>query len=251
MCVGGTEGIQHRTLENFEKDGTPHRNVENILKNKFVLGSVRNPWDWYISLWAFGCSQKGGLYDRLTNKQLLRAIKNILKHFDFFEMRKLFTNWKELYRDSENPDLFRKWIRKLYDRNLTSQLDEGYACHSTSKFAGFMTYRYGYFFLKNFTSDQGKRLDSFEELEEFDRKNNILDGIIIMDNLENDFLREIASAGYKVNEDMIKIVNDFGKKKSNTSNHQHTSFYYDEETMNLVAENEKLIIKKYGFEFPR
>lgn len=237
LCVGGKEVGLHNTLENYETD-------------KFILGSVRNPWDWYVSLWAFGCSQRGGIYKSLVKKNYLRAFKNILTDFDFTGMRKIFTNWEKLYKDSENPVLFRRWLKNIYDRDFSGQFPEGYAGHPTSRFIGLMTYRYAYFFIKNFLSDQGDRFSSFKKLEEFERDNNILDGIIITDNLEKDFLKALESAGYEIDDKIFKIVNDFGQIKSNTSKHMSTGFYYDDETMNLVANNEKLIIDKYRFIFP-
>ena len=24
----------------------------------FIIGSIRNPWDWYVSLWAYGVTQR-------------------------------------------------------------------------------------------------------------------------------------------------------------------------------------------------
>ena len=34
----------------------------NVPQNgRLVLGSIRNPYDWYLSLWAYGCAGKGEL----------------------------------------------------------------------------------------------------------------------------------------------------------------------------------------------
>lgn len=38
-------------------------------QNKMIVGSIRNPWDWYVSMWAYGCDRKGLLYKRLTSRK--------------------------------------------------------------------------------------------------------------------------------------------------------------------------------------
>ena len=42
-------------------------NWENA--GKFVVGSIRNPWDWYVSLWAYGVGGQGAIRAR-THKGL-------------------------------------------------------------------------------------------------------------------------------------------------------------------------------------
>ena len=37
-------------------------------RSKFVIGSVRNPWDYYVSLWCFGCQKGGGTRKRSTQR---------------------------------------------------------------------------------------------------------------------------------------------------------------------------------------
>ena len=34
--------------------------------DKHVVGSIRNPWDWYVSQWSYGCAGRGALRNRLT-----------------------------------------------------------------------------------------------------------------------------------------------------------------------------------------
>ena len=54
--IGGEQVGKHNRLPaRLESEG------------RLIVGSVRNPWDWYVSLWAFGCEQCGGLADRLTS----------------------------------------------------------------------------------------------------------------------------------------------------------------------------------------
>ena len=45
-----------------------------INSDAYFLSSIRNPWDWYLSLWTFGVQGNGGLMHRLTNKNLYGAL---------------------------------------------------------------------------------------------------------------------------------------------------------------------------------
>src|SRR5690606_10461451 len=36
--------------------------------DRFFLGSVRDPWEWYISLWAYGCDRKGVVFGTVTKR---------------------------------------------------------------------------------------------------------------------------------------------------------------------------------------
>src|SRR5688500_14845666 len=35
---------------------------------RYFLGSVRDPWDWHISLWAYGCDNKGDFHSNVTTQ---------------------------------------------------------------------------------------------------------------------------------------------------------------------------------------
>jgi hypothetical protein len=43
-----------------------------------ILGSIRNPYDWYVSLWSYGCIGKGAIHSRLTNSRG-SAIRRLLR----------------------------------------------------------------------------------------------------------------------------------------------------------------------------
>ena len=49
-------------------------------ESKIKMGNVRNPWDWYVSLWAFGCMKKGGLFDKVIGDINLLNLYGIKKY---------------------------------------------------------------------------------------------------------------------------------------------------------------------------
>ena len=78
-----------------------------------IVGAIRNPYAWYVSLWAFVCSGKGAL---------LNSIKSINK------------NIMELYNNNNSVSNFGKWLKfvmnKYHHDNkeglLTKQLKDMY-----------------------------------------------------------------------------------------------------------------------------
>ncbi len=225
----------------------------------FVLGSIRNPWDWYVSLWSYGCKNKGGLYQRLTHRTNLLYRIRLLKtspfsnygHFlkgavsSFFKPK---YKWKEVYTDANNPFLFQSWLKMLLDPKRKYDLCELYAESKLCPNYGFLTYRYMNMFCKKREwLYLGKRNLSLEDIEFYNKKNNIVDYFIHIENLEDDFVKAITKAGYSLEPEVKnKILN---KDKSNTSTRQSYIYYYDKQAVKLIEEKEAFIIKTHGYSF--
>ena len=85
-----------------------HDQISNDLLNskKLKIGSIRNPLDWYISLWSFEClmKKKDPLYSNLTslrvNPKRFSKIKNN-------KIKKLVCLFDQFKKDiSQNKDLY-------------------------------------------------------------------------------------------------------------------------------------------------
>lgn len=254
--IGGKQIGKHNWLEDYQTQ-------------KLICGSIRNPWDWYVSLWAFGCIGEGYLHTRVIFPDFLKfpvMLKSKLrstygpylsKNLQFSDLSSHFKNeinkpinlWRKSYNDNENPECFRTWLKLIYDKKRFRDFNEGYSESSINIFAGLMTYRYCNFFLKDFFKTKNfKGIGTIEELEKFDRTNNILDFVIKVESLENDFIQILEKSGYNINQETKNQILQSGK--TNKSKHNKTSHYYDQETINLVAEKEKFIIKKYNYKPP-
>jgi len=230
------------------KQYTKHGRIPPFLleQNKYIIGSVRNPWDWYVSLWAFGCQHNGGFYDRLTSRSitgnylLMCPFKSILASIN--EIIKPTRQWQKLYRDHNNPDLFRNWIKLIFNPKRRLDLKEKYGFSPISKHSGFFTYRYIYLYSKDLKNIYSKRhVGTVEKLIEFDKNHNILDDVIHNENLEDDFIRILDKIGCIIDEEKKNII--YSSNKSNISKRSKTKYYYNDETKNLVGKNEQLIIK--------
>jgi hypothetical protein len=231
-------------------------------RNVLFLGSVRNPYDWYLSLWGFGCDGKGGVFSGVTGKgskklrglgwktnprkALFSALNNVLNQ-GRIEKKK----WAALYKDVDDPFLFRKWLKFMNDSDCIADVGEGYSEWTGSNIAGLMTFRYLKLFCST-TADNAKlrALSSLEQIIEFERENLIINKFIRQESLELDMSNFLESIGAMSSTDSKELLSS--KQKSNTSSRKRDlRFYYDQESIELVARREKMIIDKFGYSFPK
>ncbi|HET6592802.1 MAG TPA: hypothetical protein VFG48_07790, partial [Xanthomonadales bacterium] len=102
-----------------------HSRLEHDAGGRCVIGSVRNPWDWYVSLWAYGCAGRGKVRRYLTQpfpRMAFRLLKKNAMHPGAWpkvasklaaHARNDPANWRRLYASAEDPALFREWLRLL------------------------------------------------------------------------------------------------------------------------------------------
>lgn len=96
------------------------KNIKNIAitKNMIIMGNIRNPYTFYVSLWAFSCIHKKGHYNLIRNK---------------------YPQYLYLYSDPYNVQNFRKWLKLM----LTGAFkDEDFAKYMTNHNIGLITSRF-------------------------------------------------------------------------------------------------------------
>ena len=228
--------------------------------DRVIVGSVRNPWDWYVSLWAFGCSGRGSVFDKTTRpaksaKTLARSVASALPHPGrtmrsvraWRETRERdYERWRRLYGDPNDVRLFRQWIKHLLSDAGKADLIEGYPQSSLCSFAGFMTYRFVsmYADFKKW-NECGQLIRTEDVLHAFWAQSAILDRIIFMESLEDDLARILKDLGCD-GASLVAVPQD----RTNTSAHRSYVDYYDSETARLVRNQEKFIIETYGYRGP-
>lgn len=230
-----------------------------LIGQKYLVGSIRNPWDWYVSQWAFGSEARGGLNQRVTSRNLenikclpVKRRKSRIVKASVKEATKPTKMWEKVYGDKNNPELFRQWLRLIFDPKRRYDMGEGYGFSSVSAFAGILTYRYMFI---NYDNQQmnlifdTNEINNINKLVEFDSKANLLNGIIRNENLEEDFISTLEEVGYELTTAQKQEI--YATKKTNASKHRSSNFYYDAETIDLVGQREKLIIDKYNYQSPK
>ena len=222
---------------------TPDEFLKEIeFEQKIKIGNIRNPWAWYVSLWAFGCMKQGGLYSKLVDKKNYSFKNKIKKPLLFFQNATL---WKKLYSDSNNEKHFRRWLWLLLS-NRSTPVVEGFNRYPISTFAGLLTFR----FLRLYTYNKDieiKEIKNLGQLEDFYKLKNFMDIIIKNENIEKELLLNANVFG--TTDVILNEVFEKFKKKSNASKHKKYESYYDLKTMQLVAKREKFLIDMFQYQF--
>jgi len=217
----------------------------NTFDSKIKIGNIRNPWDWYVSLWAFGCMGKGSVY-----YNVIKRCKRKIAEGDKWKAVipepyiKNMGMWDEVYANAYSPELFRAWLKLILKDS--PPIGTGYKKSPIFEHAGLLTYRY----LKLYSYDGEKqvpKLKNFQKIQQFDAEKNFIDVIIKNECIHKDLLDNASKIGLPTQE-LREVLNKFSDK-TNTSSRKSYPYYYDEETKNLVEKKERLIIEKYGYEY--
>ncbi len=222
---------------------------------RVFLGSIRDPWEWYTSLWAYGCDNKGEVFNNVTRRGM--SIRGLgWRSNPYAAFLKLLANsrnppkWMDTYKNVNDAEAFRAWLYMMHDASYLGDIGEGYGECSVSRIAGLLTFRY----LKLFCTKLGglnnlDHLSTFEELKKYENENCFIAHFIRNENLESDLLRGLEDFGAKIPSNKKSDI--LSRLKTNVSSRKHgPKYYYDSKSENLIAEREKLIIEKFGYVAP-
>jgi hypothetical protein len=252
--------------ENDGKHNVP--TDEQIASGKKFIASIRDPWSWYLSLWAYGCLQKGELYERLTNEKKWRKMLDKAEARageapepddegegaekgkgkgkvlpDHFTPERAKTYW---YADPDNAEAFREWLHAVLSvQPLRKVLESGYGKSPISRAGGLMTFRYFALCTKN-GENVDKAVSTLEALRSYDQANCFIDYFVRNESLSDDLIKAVEGCGVDLDDDKRKVIRD--AKKTNVSSRPHgPDHYYDDASKQLVARREKFIIEKFGY----
>lgn len=235
---------------------------ELLASGKPFLGSVREPWGWYLSLWSYGCQQQGELFLRLTNekkweKTLERIKARKAEAAEGGEGKRMVlpenmgaerakTYW---YADPENAEAFREWLRVVCSLQTRRVVEAGFAQSPISKLGGLMTFRYFHLFVRG-ADKIPESTTTQEALKAFESQNLLLQHIIRQDSLADDLAKALTACGVELTDAHRKLIYD--TKPTNKSTRPRSfEHYYDAASVDLVARRERFIIDKFGYQRPR
>lgn len=220
------------------------------------LGSVRDPWDWYVSLWAFGCHRKGTVFGNVTT----RGIKFKGRHWKdnpFSAVHELLQSrpnrmadaWRRTYRDVNDPGAFREWLHMMHDKETRPDV-EGYAHSGAGRFAGYLTYSYlRLFACRKGEADGLNAIATSDQLVDFEAKNCFVDHFIRNEQLESDLLAALKSAGFGFSAATESRVLERPRTNA-TSRQRSLGYYYDAPAEQLVGYWDRLVAAKFGYALP-
>lgn len=222
--------------------------------NRLVVGSVRNPWDWYVSLWAYGCEGRGGLAARLTSGFTLRGLGSLnqpvrLARGIAYELRRPRSAWSRVYADVEDPRLFREWLGMIHDPRHRHALGKQYANSPMSAFGGFFTHRYACLYGRDLAALESDATATPEGLSAWLEQDSVLDRTIRMEHLESDLLDVLRLCGFELGDEQLRAL--WSAHRTNYSSRRNElAYYYDAASIELVGARDRYIVRKYGYQPP-
>jgi len=223
-----------------------------LTSGRKFLGSVRNPWDWYVSLWAYGCDHKGLVYN-YTTQPLQANEKSAALPAVFLNAPGTQNNlavrkpekWKRCYSDSKSASAFQDWLHMMNDKDYWNDFGEGYGVNPIARFAGLLSYRY----INLFCRHSPAQITSIKDLISYEKTNCFINYFIRTEHLEDDFVTALESCGIHISKSQASTI--YSAEKTNTSSRRNeTAYFYDNETLKLVSEREQIIIDKFSYLAP-
>lgn len=184
-----------------------------------IVGVVRNPWDWYVSWYAF--NRKMGLRNPLF------IVVSDGGKADFKTTIKQLAN---LGNDSAQSRAYRDALAAVLPEEFGTDRGAGL---TRPCIEGFNEQNRGYYsWLLERMLGNGKT--SRLHVAKFE-------------NLHEDFIEIMNELGVDESEKLSAVLGAMEKK--NSSSHSHYSHYYDAELRDLIAERERGLIDTYGYAF--
>jgi len=254
--TGSTHVI--RMLRKFEDGGIiqgKHNRMSKALQDsdRAVMGSIRNPWDWYVSQWGFGCESQGGLFLRQTGMGLsgygMREHPRFALRSIVHQPWKPIKEWQYVYEDIKDPERFRLWLSMMFDPARKQDIGNGYGHSNLSTFAGYFTYSYLYLYSRNIAGLYGSSMRHEGDVCVFDQQQHMLDYTIRNECLDADLIQAVKKLGIALDDEKYAMLST-AFRTNESARERDLSFYYDQRSIDLVAERESFIIAKHAYEKP-
>lgn len=246
----GCSHIRHvlGTYLDGRKDGKHNAPPDAVISDsRLKVGSVRNPWEWYVSLFAYGCDGRGQLWRATTQRNLrtmgwgrkpIHALRYTLN-----QMRIDTAGWARLYRDASDVGAFRAWMARIHDPAFFIDMQEGLAFQPAARQHGLMTTRFIHVFCSS-----PEALLSQPALEADHIDTACFVDVFVRNEAMEAGLAEIFA---RLNRPEITAETLAGMGRTNTSSRARDwRGFYDAATRDLVARRDAYVIQRFGYTAP-
>ncbi|MDB5523377.1 MAG: hypothetical protein JWM58_1140 [Rhizobium sp.] len=203
---------------------------------KLVFATVRNPWDWYVSLWSFAREGGGAMWR-------------------FFSEALPPEEVQEMY-DAGNPVVsFGKWLHAVNDKDFMLRVIKNNLPESgLAGIIGLYTFRfmrvttpYPTFLLKSWM------VPSIDAAIRYQRWAHMYREVLRMESLNSDLKAFVGKYRERCDfkPDAEAMIDKYAETPRNTSIRLLPSYrdYYTEATRQLVADKDRLFIELFGYKF--
>lgn len=231
--VDGVQWGKHEPLEVGQRE---------LAETRLVLGSVRHPLDWYVSLWGYTCAGKGQIFDRTAGYAVRASLSLLLRHRQKGlgglknEMTRRRRYWRELYSSPESPAAFAEWYAALHSEAgcaawINNLLDVPYD-PSYGLYTHWLQRCYS-------MRRAGKP-------RPVDPRSLIIDRYIRLENQTDDLRSALSEAGYS--DSVVNAANEEARVASrNASDRASTATYYSESLVKAVESRDRIVYEVGGY----
>jgi tetratricopeptide (TPR) repeat protein len=205
----------HRVVGyHFPRSEVPAESV-----NLPLVGMIRNPWDWYVSWYAFNKRPK-----------IRNQLFNVVSDGGSADLKSTVMNLIHLGSDRPVSAAHRDELIRLLPETLDGNQGVGLTKDSIRELSEADSGYYSWLFgrMLGTEPDDQTHIGRFENLQE--------DFLDIMDQLE---VSESEALKHELE----------NRERKNFSQHSHYSHYYDNELRDLVAEREHRLIERFDYSF--
>lgn len=233
------------------KDTNKHKILysKDDIKNKTVIGSVRHPYDWYVSHYLYGF-HKGGAIRHIYKTNF----KNQLLNMSLLDLYKIgLPSIKGFYKDESKYE-FKKWLlsimskqSKYYFNRANYQKKESYFHSNNFRYnqipnqkTGLFTHHFLNMYFINYSSLYP---NDFCEVNDYTTSGIIPDHFIKVENLESDFYDVFSRFKKSITIDDLKS----NKKINSSVNSYDVNDYFDEECKMLIKQKDNYIFELFRY----
>ncbi len=224
---------------------------------KPFLGSIRDPWEWYLSLWAYGCDQKGEIFKQLTRPKV-KPTRSSLKALEwrrdpYATLLVLLSDsarnpeqWQKTYQDVNDAGAFRDWLHMIHAPSCVRGL-KSYGHWPMNHSMGLLTFRYLKLYCTR--SDQRSILNQVStrsQAVDYESKHCFVESFIRNEALESNLFDFLNLSGIAISSAAKEHVISRPRTNSSSSR-QSAKFYYDTASERLIGDRDKLIVDKFGY----
>jgi len=197
----------------------PRAYIPDSARHLPVVGISRNPWDWYVSWYAFNrrSSEKSPLF-------------KVVSESGQGNFRTTIENLIQLGSDRDQSKQHRNQLVEMLPNSLDGNRGIGLTKNCIREFAD---------------NDSGYYSWMFRRM--CGHKNDAMTLVGQFENLQDDFLRIMVDLG--VDEVSAMQAEFVERKRKNASQHSHYSHYYDEDLKALVAKKESSVVEQFDYGF--
>lgn len=233
-----------------------HNQITRALleSGRTIVGSVRDPWDWYLSLWTYGCDGRGSVRTRLCEGSTFRLGDQGWRSHPSLALRSFLLGsplsrryWQRLYRDPSDAGAFREWLFAVHDPAVINAIGEAYAGYTLCQCAGLLTQR----FMRLFCCPAGEMarlsdLSNTESVREFIESSCFVEEFLRNESLEEDLLSLCRRHNIATAEDLSRATDVLGRTNASSRRGGAVDFF-NQETAALIMERDGVIVSRFGY----